>query len=640
MQSWLSKVKKVMIDQRLHKVTEAVNTLSQESFDTEERSRQSDKTLKHMLNHVLCPREHASTIGDDVYRDVEFNECFSLKGNSTVFDVLSTGTNIEGAKYVLQQITNIPIHDVATLRTRQRVLEELDNKITEHVSSGRGTCISNTDDAFNKAEYDVFWMFQDEHASSELKDLYDMVFFKFCLTKPLNNSPSALSMYNVYRIVVSPMIGLVSPVLYFLVPYIVIMFKFKIKISFKTYMQILLETMFNGDMWSSSNGGGYKYFRIISCALSVMFYFQGIFNSFELSSTVHKIARHIVSRMNNVSMFLKRCMECIREFWTDDIAKAFFTEETSRRLLTVEREQTYVDGLVISPFSVASNFGTQLHSYLNFNKELVTSILTKVYVLHALRAVIAFKHDFNASFVKYVDENDEDDLMRRHPVMKIEGLFHPCISQRDMVRNTFELDRGKNAIITGPNAGGKSTFVKSLLINVLLAQTIGVSSSHTCTMTPFANIGSQINIPDSKGYESLFEAEMYRCKAKLQQLKETTNGYSFFIMDEIFNSTNPIEGIAGAYAIAKKMSHYDHCMLIFTTHYIYLTKLKKTNRFENYMMNVNKDAKTNEISYPYTLTKGVSKQYIALELLRKNGFDEDLIDEALRVKDRLVSHRV
>lgn len=78
---------------------------------------------------------------------------------------------------------------------------------------------------------------------------------------------------------------------------------------------------------------------------------------------------------------------------------------------------------------------------------------------------------------------------------------------------------------------------------------------------------------------------------------------------------------------------------MFTTHYSYLTKLKHTGRFANYRMNIERTPE-GDMQYPYKLQLGVSKQYIALELLRKNGFDEDLIQEALQVKSKLTRERV
>ena len=82
-------------------------------------------------------------------------------------------------------------------------------------------------------------------------------------------------------------------------------------------------------------------------------------------------------------------------------------------------------------------------------------------------------------------------------------------------------------------------------------------------------------------------------------------------MDEIFSSTNPQEGISGAYAIADKLSSYDNSISIITTHYSYLTNLEKTNNFTNYNIPILKE--NNSIIYPYKLEKGISTQFIAID---------------------------
>ena len=108
-------------------------------------------------------------------------------------------------------------------------------------------------------------------------------------------------------------------------------------------------------------------------------------------------------------------------------------------------------------------------------------------------------------------------------------------------------------------------------------------------------------------------------------------------MDEIFNSTNPVEGIAGAYAIAKNMSSYPNNISVITTHYLYLAKLSKDfpERFKNLKMNVKNP--TGDIVYPYRLTPGVSRQFIAIEILKKNGFDKEIVDDALAIKNKLMT---
>jgi DNA mismatch repair protein MutS len=215
------------------------------------------------------------------------------------------------------------------------------------------------------------------------------------------------------------------------------------------------------------------------------------------------------------------------------------------------------------------------------------------------------------------------------------GIWHPCIKS-NIVKNDIIIDKDiHNMILTGPNAGGKSTLVKSILINVLLSQTLTITSADRCYITPFKFINSQINIPDCKGKESLFQAEMNRCKYNFDTLSGLSqNEFGLIIMDEIFNSTNPIEGISGAYAVANHLSKNPNTMLVFTTHYLYLTKLEKTKRFTNFKMNIDKNETS--FSFPYKIKKGISKQCIALELLENKGFDDELIKEAKEIRDKLL----
>ena len=103
-------------------------------------------------------------------------------------------------------------------------------------------------------------------------------------------------------------------------------------------------------------------------------------------------------------------------------------------------------------------------------------------------------------------------------------------------------------------------------------------------------------------------------------------------MDEIFNSTNPEEGISGAYAICKKMSKFKNNISIITTHFNYLTKLNK-HGYENYKIKIHKV--NNKIIYPYKLEKGISNQFIALDLLKQKGFDNEIIEESHKVYKKI-----
>ena len=585
------------------------------SLDVCNISVDDDKCIQRVQADISCSFGNVPhcTLGDDVFNDVEMFRCFTDKNSTTVFDKINS-CSLKGSKHMLKKIFEVPIYDIQVLQRRQEILKGFSN--VDRISTS------------TLQENDTLWLYED--IDQNLKDLYEMVYFKFCMFKPLNRYPEAITVNNLYKIVCSPVIGVIAPLLYIIVPFLIITFKMKLKISFKTYVKIMLRTLLSGELLGGAAGGGnYNMFRAISCVFSIIFYFQGILNSAELSKTLYKISKHLVDKVNNVVGFLKTSHEYVTKHWNDEIPKMFFNTES---LKTLNEEKAYLENLAVVPFSLRNNFGKQLHTYLTFDKDIIKSIMLKTYMIDALMSISHFKNYTNGCFVEYIDQET--------PVITLEDSFHPCLAQDKVVKNSIKIgSEHKNAILTGPNAGGKSTFVKSLIVNVLLSQTIGLCMAGSASITPLHIINSQINIPDCKGYESLFEAEMYRCKHKLDLLKEHKNKRCLFIMDEIFNSTNPVEGIAGAYSIAKKISEYTNCILMFTTHYVYLTKLQKsTDRFINLKMNVTKT--DGDISYPYKLSSGVSKQYIALDLLSKNGFDKDIITEALEIKDKLTEFKM
>jgi DNA mismatch repair ATPase MutS len=128
---------------------------------------------------------------------------------------------------------------------------------------------------------------------------------------------------------------------------------------------------------------------------------------------------------------------------------------------------------------------------------------------------------------------------------------------------------------------------------------------------------------------------MYRCKENIEFVKLYVKEKSIIFMDEIFNSTNPIEGISGAYSILKKLGSFEKCTVILSTHFQYLAKLHKDSIYQLSKFDCICDDKG--ISYNYKLSKGLSKQYVALDILKAHGFDESIIAEANVIKNKLLN---
>ena len=167
------------------------------------------------------------------------------------------------------------------------------------------------------------------------------------------------------------------------------------------------------------------------------------------------------------------------------------------------------------------------------------------------------------------------------PVIDAHNFWNPFINPDTVVVNNATFNTScPNSILTGPNTGGKSTVIKGIMINVLMAQTFGIAPSQSLTMTPFSKLNCFMNISDDIATgASLFKSEVMRAKKLLdmvQGLKE--NEFSFVIIDEVFTGTSPQEGEVAALRFAEKLGSYTNNTSIIATHYPKMANLQeKTN---------------------------------------------------------------
>jgi DNA mismatch repair protein MutS len=280
-----------------------------------------------------------------------------------------------------------------------------------------------------------------------------------------------------------------------------------------------------------------------------------------------------------------------------------------------------------STLNIYSNKGKILCDFrkLRNNKTLLRDIILYTAEIDAYCSIVKLykKHQYTKCHLCLPDY-----IVSPTPKIDIKDVWNPILNPNKAISNSIKLT--KNIIITGPNMGGKSTFIKSLMLSILFSQTLTISFCKTQSFTPFSYIQTYLNIPDCKGKESLFEAEMnraYKYISYIEKLEQDSSLFSFIIMDEIFSSTNPREGLSGAYAIADKLGNYKNNISMITTHYSELSLLEKYGKYKNYKIPIDRDI-SNNIVYPYKIKRGISQQYIALELLRDKGFDKDIINVA------------
>jgi hypothetical protein len=214
----------------------------------------------------------------------------------------------------------------------------------------------------------------------------------------------------------------------------------------------------------------------------------------------------------------------------------------------------------------------------------------------------------------------------RKGITKLSAQFYAPLKAQDvakMVANDITLD--KQLIITGPNAAGKTTVIKSTLFNLIISQQIGFGFYENAEINPYDYLHCYLNIPDTSGRDSLFQAESRRCMEILRCIMDNPAKRHFCIFDELYSGTNPYEAVAAAYGYIDYISKNPKVDLILTTHYIELCQLlEKQNNGVIRNLHMSVCSQTGE--YLYKIANGISTIKGGLKVLRDLDYPTEIVE--------------
>lgn len=203
--------------------------------------------------------------------------------------------------------------------------------------------------------------------------------------------------------------------------------------------------------------------------------------------------------------------------------------------------------------------------------------------------------------------------------MKIKDAVHPLIE--DAVANSFEIQKGM--LLTGSNASGKSTFLKTVAICALFAQTIQTVPAKEYAAERYRIFSSMSLKDDLEAKESYYMVEIRSIQRILQAVEEDGIKVLCFV-DEVLRGTNTVERIAAASEIMRSFSG-ENMLCFAATHDIELTQLL-ADVYDNY--HFEEEIENNDILFPYKLLKGPANTRNAIKLLRMMGYPDELIENA------------
>ena len=514
-------------------------------------------------------------ISDDVYKDTGIHEWASKI------------PTLEGSKLLIKKLIKNPINDRELLIYRQNSFVDYDIDI----------------EILKDYEDDILWIYKIAEEISDNSSI-EILFPSSFIISYINYFEYLLDTYHMYKIYFIPITSILYPMTTFLAPYFYLNNYMKMNISFSSYINTIYYIF--SILLKPSGNFRQDLTKFVTLFLYVGIYLYNMYQTYEIAVFLYNTKEKLHDKMEGLVKFVKHSLNITKNV-SKNVLDAFFI---------IEKNFDHLD---------INNSMTDIYKIWK-DKELknkVSALLKTIYGIDVLYAInnLLLTDDWSVP-----DYNDNETTLwsAKNPVLS-----------KDQVSNPINLD--KNIIVTGPNAGGKTTYVKTILSNVILSQTFGITYSLKSKMILYDTINSFMRVSDELGNKSYFEAEAEYCLNMINKAKEISeyNERGLFLMDEPMHSTPPTEGMATAYAVIEHLSKMSGISLIITTHFHKLVKLEEL--YPDKFINLSVDAIPQDDKYyfPYKINKGHSYLCIAIELLDIKDFPKEIIDNAIKMKNKI-----
>ncbi len=574
----------------------------------------SDRERLSRLYNIL---EHADFNNNNIITMHGLRELELIAGNArkefSLLSCIDRTITPEGKIYLAGLITN-PTTDIQTLKDRQKIVSFFIEK--QEIVKAFDALLLNI-----KNQHDAFLSLWKEEAKGE-KLFIDAAFWSAPGLKELNKNISWQHFSSAFNCFF--MLAVVAT--------------FDAKAIQKTYDNFNLVKAVATHMYNENPAKTVFSATMVSAYFGFFHYlvYDGIKKQIQLLNYLHEKtngASVLIKALDTAAKIIKKSPE----LQTLQHKQAIFNFAQStdalsgkmKKLLGLLRTNTFE-----GPVKTLSLKGRVKAAYalLQEVKDELTPALIALGELDAYIGLAKLYTEYNNKPNHFVFANY---ITQSTPSVVMQGMWHPFVGSESAIANSITLGTTtpNNVILTGPNAGGKSTFIKGLTINIILAQTIGMVPASSFTLTPFAKINTYMNIADdTSGGNSLFKAEVLRAQELIQNIDALQSGeFAFSVMDEIFSGTSPKEGEAASYAVAHELGSRKNSMLMLATHFPKLKELEKvTGNFKNYQVRVIRHD-NGTFSYPFALEFGAADQNVAIEILQQQGFSSSILDKAHQI---------
>ena len=277
-------------------------------------------------------------------------------------------------------------------------------------------------------------------------------------------------------------------------------------------------------------------------------------------------------------------------------------------------------------FHVDLIFFNRMLREIGIHGEEIDQIITNLGYLESAVSIAMYRGSLDAEGAVWCRPGLQADKI------SAEQIYHPLID--NPVKNSISVERG--VLLTGSNASGKSTFLKTVALGALMAQTLNMVLADSYS-APMYRIYSSMSLRDDlEGGESYYIVEIKSLKRILDAMKEDSARPVLCFVDEVLRGTNTVERIAAATQILLSLTG-ENILCFAATHDIELTDLL-SGQYDNY--HFEEEIRDGDILFNYTLREGRAGSRNAIRLLEIMGYEASIIERAQKQAENFLQQGI
>jgi hypothetical protein len=480
---------------------------------------------------------------------------------------------------------------------------------------------------------DILEVWNEIKNDNGFKQKYYYLDWSFC--EFLNKSDQFLQFMSLYSLA-SPVLSFLIPIFILIVPFFIVKMK-GIDVTLSEYIEVLKVLAANhalGRIFTHFNKVpmDQKIYIGISAIFYLISIYQNVVTCYKFNENMKNIHKYLncVKEYSNKTIF---SMNYFLQFSSDLKTYSEFNEsiKINRDILS-----EYVDKI-----SKITDYGFSFQKISEIGY--ILKCFYELYDDKTYNSAFLFSFGFNGyidnieNLIQKIDKKlinlatfDKNNSKTKKSKTTFKKSYYAALVNNNPVKNDIKL--AKNIVITGPNASGKTTILKSTLINVIFSQQFGCGFYDSAKLTPFKHIHSYLNIPDTSGRDSLFQAEARRCKEIIDIIQANPNETHLCSFDELYSGTNPDEAVISSLAFMEYLVKYKNVGCLLTTHFIKVCKkLQKNKNIVNYHMETIKGNNAFDFKYTYSMKLGISEVRGGIKVLTDMNYPKEILDNTQKM---------